>query len=154
MLGDTTYGQLSIFNEVVRIVLEAYVEPVNLDRAMAGARLGLTEALDGDSAYLDAEEFRAYQAGGQEDGRRGGRHALPALRRSSWWCPPARLARARRPGVTPGDLLKSIDGRHTRPLSAAWPASACCAAPRLRGEADPAARGQRSRSSSRWCASA
>ena len=57
VLGDTTYGQLSIFNEVVRLVLDAYVEPVNLDRAMAGARLGLTEALDGDSAYLDPEEF-------------------------------------------------------------------------------------------------
>ena len=58
VLGDTSYGQLAVFNEVVRLVLDAYVEPVNLDRAMAGARLGLTEALDGDSAYLDAEEFK------------------------------------------------------------------------------------------------
>jgi hypothetical protein len=33
VLGDTSYGQLAIFNEVVRLVLEAYVEPVNLDRA-------------------------------------------------------------------------------------------------------------------------
>ena len=55
VLGDSSYGQLAVFNEVVRLVLEAYVEPVNLDRAMAGARMGLAEALDGDSAYLDAE---------------------------------------------------------------------------------------------------
>src|SRR5262249_48308928 len=61
VFGDTSYGQLAVFNEVVRLVLEAYVEPVNLDRAMAGARLGLTEALDGDSAYLDTEELRQYQ---------------------------------------------------------------------------------------------
>src|SRR5215813_5258058 len=66
VLGDTSYGQLAIFNEVVRLVLEAYVEPVNLDRAMAGARLGLTEALDGDTAYLDADEFRLYQQPAKE----------------------------------------------------------------------------------------
>src|SRR5438093_11268517 len=61
VLGDTSYGQLAIFNEVVRLVVEAYVELVNLDRAMAGARLGLGDALDGDSGYLDPEEFRLYQ---------------------------------------------------------------------------------------------
>src|SRR5258708_36589403 len=61
VLGDTSYGQLAVFNEVVRLVLEAYVEPVNLDRAMAGARLGLGDALDGDSGDLDPEEFRLYQ---------------------------------------------------------------------------------------------
>ena len=61
VFGDTTYGQLAVFNEVVRLVLDAYVEPVNIDRAMMGARMGLTDALDGDSAYLDADELRAYQ---------------------------------------------------------------------------------------------
>src|SRR5687767_5127673 len=60
VLGDTTYGQLALFNEVLRLVLDAYVEPVNVDRAMQGARVGLTDALDGDSAYLDADEFKAY----------------------------------------------------------------------------------------------
>jgi len=50
VLGDTTYGQLSVFNEVVRLVLDTYVDPVNIDRTMDGAYLGLTEALDGDSA--------------------------------------------------------------------------------------------------------
>ena len=62
-LGDTSYGQLAIFNEVVRLVLDAYVEPVNLDRAMSGARLGLTDALDGDSSYLDAEQYKLRPAG-------------------------------------------------------------------------------------------
>ncbi|HET9318017.1 MAG TPA: hypothetical protein VFQ51_20655, partial [Vicinamibacteria bacterium] len=69
--GDTSYTQLAIFNEVMRIVLEAYVEPVNLDRAMGGARLGLTEALDGDSAYLDAEEWKTYQQGKDGDAEVG-----------------------------------------------------------------------------------
>ena len=35
VLGDTSYTQLAIFNDVTRIVLEAYVEPVNLDRAIS-----------------------------------------------------------------------------------------------------------------------
>ena len=57
VMGDTTYGQLSVFGEVIRLVLDAYVEPVNLERTMAGATLGLTDALDGDSAYLNAEDL-------------------------------------------------------------------------------------------------
>ncbi len=117
VLGDTSYGQLSIFNEVVRLVLEAYVEPVNIDRAMAGARLGLTEALDGDSAYLDAEEFRLLQTpdrdGDADTGivltRRFGYLMAVSTRPGS---------PAERAGIRPGDILRSIDGRHSRPLAA------------------------------------
>ena len=58
VLGDTSYGQLSIFGEVVRLVIDSYVEPVNLDRAMVGARQGMSDALDGDSAYLEPEDGR------------------------------------------------------------------------------------------------
>ena len=81
VLGDTSYGQLAIFNEVVRLVLDAYVEPVNLDRAMAGARLGMADALDGDSAYLDAEEFRLYQQPARRPTPRSG-SCSPAASRS------------------------------------------------------------------------
>src|SRR5512147_196487 len=88
VLGDTSYGQLAIFNEVVRLVIDSYVEPVNVDRAMAGARLGMADALDGDSSYLDPEEFRLYeQAPREADGE-------------------------------VGLLLRSIDDRHTRPMPA------------------------------------
>ena len=112
VLGDSTYGQLAVFNEVVRIVLDAYVEPVNLERAMAGARLGLADALDGDSAYLEAADFRAWQQGpaGEADlgvilSRRFSFLAVVATRPGS----PAEKA-----GVRAGDILKTIDGRHTR----------------------------------------
>jgi len=115
-LGDTSYGQLAIFNEVVRLVLDAYVEPVNLDRAMAGARLGLTDALDGDSAYLDDEEFRAYQ-----QSARGGEADVGVLLARR---PPFLIVASVRPGspgekagVKAGDIVKTIEGRHTRPLS-------------------------------------
>jgi carboxyl-terminal processing protease len=116
VLGDTSYGQLSIFNEVVRLVLEAYVEPVNIDRAMAGARLGLTEALDGDSAYLDADEFRLYQQPPKEGEAEVG---LVLTRRFGYLMTvaPRPGSPAERAGMRAGDVVRSIDGRHTRPLA-------------------------------------
>jgi carboxyl-terminal processing protease len=117
VLGDTTYGQLALFNEVLRIVLEAYVEPVNVDNAMQGARVGLTDALDGDSAYLDAEEFRAYQASGHETDAEIG--VILSRRVAFLMVVSARAGSpAQKAGVRPGDLIKTIDGKHSRPLSA------------------------------------
>ncbi len=115
VFGDTTYGQLAVFNEVVRLVLDAYVEPVNLDRAMTGARIGLTDALDGDSAYLDADELRAYQQPPQGDADIG----VVLTRRFSFLMVAAARAGspAAKSGVRPGDIVKTIDGRHSRSLS-------------------------------------
>jgi len=115
VLGDTTYGQLSVFNEVVRLVLEAYVEPVNLDRAMAGARLGLTDALDGDSAYLDDEELKLYTQATKDDAEVG----LLLCRRGPFLMVVSSRAGspAEKAGIKAGDIIKTIDGRQSRPLS-------------------------------------
>jgi carboxyl-terminal processing protease len=117
VLGDTSYGQLAIFNEVVRLVLEAYVEPVNLDRAMAGARLGLGDALDGDSGYLDPEEFRLYQQPPHEMDADIG---AVLTRRFTFLMVVATRAGspAEKAGLRTGDILKSIDSRHSRGLQA------------------------------------
>ena len=116
VFGDTTYGQLAVFNEVVRLVLDAYVEPVNIDRAMMGARMGLTDALDGDSAYLDADELRAYQQPAKEGEAELG---VVLTRRFSFLMVAATRASspAAKAGVKPGDIIKTIDGRHSRSLS-------------------------------------
>jgi carboxyl-terminal processing protease len=114
--GEGGYGQLVLFNEVVRLVLDGYVEPVNLDRTMAGARMGMLDALDGDSGYLEDEEFRAFQQGpdprdadaGLSLTRRFAFLAVASVRPES----PARKA-----GLRPGDVIKTIDGRHTRTLA-------------------------------------
>lgn len=118
VMGDTSYGQLAIFNEVVRIVLLSYVEPVNLDRAMAGARLGLTEALDGDSAYLDEEAFKAYGQPAKETDADVG---LALTRRFSYLMVVSVRpgSPAEKAGLKPGDVLKALDGKHSHPLAAA-----------------------------------
>ncbi|MCG6926347.1 MAG: PDZ domain-containing protein [Acidobacteria bacterium] len=116
-LGDSGYGQLAIFNEVVRLVLDAYVEPVNVERAMAGARLGMTDALDGDSAYLDAEQFLEYQRSAPEQDADIG---LTLTRRFSFLMVVGARpgSPAEQAGLRAGDIIKSIDGRHSRPVPA------------------------------------
>jgi len=116
-LGDTSYGQLAIFNEVVRLVLDAYVEPVNLDRAMAGARLGMADSLDGDSSYLDAEQYKLLQQPVADSDADVG---LVLTRRFAFLMVVAARAGspAAKAGLRPGDLLKAIDERHTRPMPA------------------------------------
>jgi carboxyl-terminal processing protease len=115
VLGDSTYSQLSVFNEVVRLVLEAYVEPVNLDKAMAGANLGLTEALDGDSAYLSPEDFAAFEKG--EDPAAGD-VGLVLTRRFGFLMVVSTRAGspAEKAGITTGEIVKTIDGRHSRTI--------------------------------------
>lgn len=115
VLGDTTYGQLTVFNEVIRMVIDSYVEPVDLDRSMAGAYLGLTDALDGDSVYLDAEDYRMLSVRDASAADVG----LELTRRHAFLMVVGTRAEspARRGGVRTGDLIKTIDGRHTRYLS-------------------------------------
>jgi carboxyl-terminal processing protease len=117
VLGDTSYSQLAIFNEVVRLVIDDYVEPVNIDRAMAGARVGMADALDGDSAYLDPDEFRRYQEGAPDDQADVG---LVLTRRFAFLMVVAARpgSPADKAGLRAGDLVKSIDGRHSRSIPA------------------------------------
>ena len=116
-LGDTGYTQLSIFHEVVSMIRETYVDPVNMDRTFDAAESSLLEALDGDSGYLNAADFKELQDGkraaadtGIVLGRRFGFLTVVATRPGS----PARNA-----GLKAGDFIKTIDGKHTHALAVA-----------------------------------
>ena len=116
-LGDTGYTQLSIFHEVVSMIRDSYVDPVNMDRTLDAAESGLLEALDGDSGYLDVQEFKELQTGKRATadtgivlGRRFGFLTVVATRKDS----PARKA-----GIKAGDYLKTIEGKHTHGLTVA-----------------------------------
>ncbi len=116
-LGDTGYTQLSIFHEVVSMIRDSYVDPVNMDRTLDAAESGLLEALDGDSGYIEPDEFKALQTArpapadtGIVLGRRFGFLTVVATRPDS---------PARRLGIKAGDFIKTIDGKHTHGLTVA-----------------------------------
>src|SRR5690349_2696607 len=61
--GDTTFRELRVFDDVLRLVLTNYVEEVKVDKAMEGALKGLADGLDPDSAYLNSREVADVQSG-------------------------------------------------------------------------------------------
>ena len=60
--GDETFRHLRVFEDVVSLVVNNYVEPVDISEAMTGAMRGLADGLDPDSAYLSAELVRTVEA--------------------------------------------------------------------------------------------
>ena len=60
---DDTYQQLRIFQDVVSLIINNYVEAADLKRVMSGAMRGLAEGLDPDSAYLVPDLVRRLEAG-------------------------------------------------------------------------------------------
>ena len=49
---DDTYQHLRVFEDVVSLVLNNYVEEVDVRKAMGGAMRGLADGLDADSGYI------------------------------------------------------------------------------------------------------
>lgn len=112
---DGQIRPLSIFDDVLRLVLSNYVEEVRIDKAMDGALRGLAEGLDPDSAYLTAEQVKAVEAGQPLDEGEIGVELtrqfylrVIATRDGS----PAATA-----GLQTGDYIRAIDGRATRDMS-------------------------------------
>lgn len=112
---EDTYQYLRVFEDVVSLVLNNYVEAVDVDRMMEGALRGLSDGLDPDSAYLRPEDVRQLESGaplpegdvGLELTRQYYLRVL-AVRDGS---PAARA------GLMTGDYLRAIDGRSTRDTS-------------------------------------
>src|SRR3954464_846988 len=61
--GDDKIRELRVFDDVLRLVVNNYVEEVKVDRAMEGALKGLADGLDPDSAYLTAQQVADVQSG-------------------------------------------------------------------------------------------
>ena len=62
MAKDGTFQHLRVFEDVVSLVVNNYVEEVDVKEAMQGALKGLAEGLDPDSAYLTPELVRAVES--------------------------------------------------------------------------------------------
>ena len=59
---DDTYQHLRVFDDVISLVVNNYVEEVDLKQAMRGAMRGLADALDADSAFLTPDLVRTVES--------------------------------------------------------------------------------------------
>jgi len=113
--GDQSIRHLAVFEDVVSLVLNNYVEEVKVDRAMAGAMRGLADGLDPDSAYLTTQEVRQVEAGTPlPDGDVG----IELTRQFYLRVIAARDGSpAAKAGLQTGDYVRGIDGKPTRDMS-------------------------------------
>lgn len=116
MVRDDTVRHLRIFEDVVALVVDNYVEPVDVKKTLAGAMRGLAEGLDPDSAFLTPELVNTLESNqppppadiGVEITRQYYLRIVSARDGS-----PAAKA-----GLRTGDYIRAIDGRATREMSA------------------------------------
>jgi carboxyl-terminal processing protease len=121
LLGRTlasqgAYEHLRVFEDVVSLVTQNYVEPVNVDKVMTGAMRGLADGLDADSAYLTPEQVKTFEA---ERAPAPGTTGLELTRGYYLRIVSARDGSpAARAGLRTGDYVRAINGAPTRNLSA------------------------------------
>jgi carboxyl-terminal processing protease len=109
--GDS-YQHLRTFEDVVSLILNNYVEDVNIDKVMHGAMHGLADGLDPDSAYLDAAQVKVFDKG---DLGGSGQTGLEVTRQYYLRVIAARDGSpAAKAGLMPGDYIRAIDGQSTR----------------------------------------
>ncbi len=112
---DESFQHLRVFQDVVGLVMETYVEEVKVDSVMEGAIRGLADGLDPDSAYLSAEQMREVEAGA---GLPPGDLGIELTRQYYLRIIAARDGSpAAAAGLQTGDYVRAIDSRSTRDLS-------------------------------------
>lgn len=113
---DETIRNLRVFEDVMQLVVDNYVENVDVRKAMRGAMRGLTDGLDIDSWFLTPDLVKAFES----------RETPPAgetgveLAKGYY----LRVVSARdgspaaKAGIRTGDYIRAIEGRSTRDMSA------------------------------------
>ena len=116
MAKDDTYQHLRVFEDVISLVLNNYVEPVDVKHAMNGAMKGLAEGLDPESAFLTPDLVKAMESSSSP----GAADVGIELTRQYY----LRVVSARdgspaaKAGIRSGDFIRAIDNRPTRDMSA------------------------------------
>ncbi len=116
--NEGAYRQLSVYSEVLSRIRSEYVEEPNITTVTEGALHGLLEALDANSSYLTAEEYKRYKSiktEGKADigaavSKRFGYADVVAVIPGG----PADKA-----GIESTDILESIEGKSTHDMSLA-----------------------------------
>ena len=112
---EDTYQHLKVFDDVVSLITNNYVEKVNVDRVMDGAMHGLADGLDPDSAYLSAEEVKRVEGNVPQP---TGEVGLQLTRQYYLRVIAARdNSPAAKAGLRTGDYVRAIDDTPTREMS-------------------------------------
>ena len=112
---EDSYRHLRIFEDVVSLIIDNYVEEPDLDQVMKGAMRGLADGLDPDSAYLTADQVSRLE---DEEPLPEGRVGLELTRRYYLQVIAARDGSpAASAGVSLGDYVRAINGQSTRNVS-------------------------------------
>lgn len=115
MARQESYQALRIFEDVVTLIMNNYVEEVQVDKVMQGAMHGLADGLDPDSAYLSVDQVKLFE---KNDNPGTGRTGLELTRQYYLRVIAARDGSpAARAGLRPGDYIRAIDGQSTRDTS-------------------------------------
>jgi carboxyl-terminal processing protease len=112
--ANDSYQHLRVFDDVVSLVMNNYVEQVETDKIMNGAMRGLAEGLDSDCAWLTSAEVAKLAKGTSPKGSIG-----VELTRQYY----LRVIAARdgspaaKAGLRTGDFIRAIDDKPTREMS-------------------------------------
>jgi len=111
----SSYEHLRIFEDVVSLISNNYVEDVDIDKVMHGAMHGLADGLDPDSAYLDAKQVGQVET---KEALGSGQTGIELTRQYYLRVIAARDdSPAAKAGLQPGDYIRAIDGQSTRDSS-------------------------------------
>jgi len=114
-MAQEGYQSLRIFEDVVTLIVNNYVEEVQVDKVMHGAMHGLADGLDPDSAYLNAQQVKILE---KNESAGNGTTGLELTRQYYLRVIAARDGSpAARAGLRPGDYIRGIDGQSTRDVS-------------------------------------
>ncbi len=108
------YPQLRIFEEVVRHIVNDYVEKPDLEKVRIGALRGLTDGLDPYSAYLLPPQVKEYQANKEKGDATG--MVIGQYSGFAYVIAVVPTSPADKAGIRVGDVIEYIDGHATRDL--------------------------------------
>jgi carboxyl-terminal processing protease len=113
---DDTYQHLRVFEDVISLVFNNYVEPVDVQQAMQGAMRGLADGLDPESSFLTPALVKTLEA----NDRGGAAEVGLDLTRQYYLRVVATRdgSPAAKAGLRPGDFIRAINNRPTRDMSA------------------------------------
>ena len=112
---EETYQHLKVYEEVVQLISNQYVEKVDGDKVMLGALTGLADSLDPDSAFLSSDQVKQIEANAPVP---TGDVGLDLTRQYYLRVIAARDgSSAAKAGLRTGDYIRSIGDAATRNMS-------------------------------------